>query len=332
VVKSQGDLLNQMQRYTALKQDAVACEIIHNRLSDLTQTAVGRKELAEFTLRAFEVDLLGAQQSLRTQTQGLVDVRHAMRQAYQQRQREERERRQRMRNHEVQQAAAKLVQEARKKFMMGKDRSQQRDREKIIAAAEGQLNRLALASGLKDPCGEVEQLMMKFEQRGETSRDLRVSSEKLLGRLSRSRQVLETHEAEMQKFGQSPSSGTTWRTVDETAAKLESTRHRNQFKAELLMGEIMQCHELQAGFDTRVVRIESVIAASGQAHPRTQTPAKELAKWKRSMWGEPDHVWVPTPTEVVTQETLQSFERMSMLALTLNRVIQGYETQAATAG
>ena len=210
--------------------------------------------------------------------------------------------------------------------MSGKNRRQLREREKMIGAAEGQLDRLALASCLKDPCGEIEELMTKYEQRDETSRHLRVSSQILLERLSKSRKVLQAYEAEMQTLGQSPSGTTTWRAVDDTAAMLESTRHRNQFKAELLMGEIMQCHDLQAGFETRSIRIESVVRASGQEG----TLPSPLAKWKRSMWGDSDHEWVPTPAEVATQETLQSFERFAILALTMTTVIERYEETEVT--
>jgi hypothetical protein len=323
VTKSQDELLKQMQLYKSLSDEAAACKQIHARLSILTTAAIGRKELAEFTLNAFEVDLLGAQQNLRAQTAGLVQVRHAMNLATAQRQAEARQRRQRLRQHELQIAAASLVQEAKKKFLQGRDKRQQRDRDRRIARAESQLNRLASATGLRNPCGEVHELMLKYEQRGETSRDLKATSTKLLAALVSKREELSAFETELQELGHSPAGVLTWRVVDDTARELDSARHKNQFKAELLLGEIMQCHELMSLFDLRYERMERVVQygqQDGAGRPPEPSP-KDMARWRRSLWGEEEHPWVPTPERVANEETLQSFERLALLALTMHHTL-----------
>jgi hypothetical protein len=316
VAMAQEDLLKQLHRYKTLCDETALWEGIHARVAALTKSAVGRKELAEFTLHAFEIDLLSAQKSLRVQTTNLVSVRHAMNLAIAKKKAEEWAHWKQARDHQLKVAAASLVQDAKKKFLQARDRRQQRDRDKRIASAETQLNRLAAATGLQNPCSEVHELVRKYEHREELSRDLKASSTKLLARLNSRQQELSALEVQLQKLTHSSDGALPWRVLDDKALELEIARSKCSFKSDLLLGEIMQCHELMTGFDLRFHRMDQV-AHQGRPEGSSLELPKDAVQWRRSLWGEEDHPWVPTPERVAGDEVLQSFERFALLALTM---------------
>ena len=229
-----------------------------------------------------------------------------------------------LRDKQLKVAAASLVQDAKKRFLQVRDRRQQRDRDTRIARAEAQINRLAIATGLQNPCSEVHELVLKYEHRGEISRDLKASCTKLLAKLNLRQQELVSLEAQLQALSHNPEAVPSWRVLDDKALELEIARAKCSFKGELLLGEIMQCHELMTGFDVRFHRMNQV-ARQGRPGGGSPELPKDAAIWRRTLWGQEDHPWVPTPERVAGDEALQSFERLALLALTMHVAAQGFK-------